>query len=116
MPAGSRSSSLSSLSSVDFANDEVPIAEASLSKVEQEKKADFEVVIDNKLSPATSGGEEYALFPEAEDKEVVNEGEGDEAGTMQPDEEIVPDHWYNGGRIPVFKPVSTSQSRFLFFF
>jgi len=80
----------------------------------QKNQADFEVVINSKLSPAASGSaEEYESFQEekeAEGKEAATEngGEMDAEGNVVDDEEIAPDHYYGGGKIPVFKPVSTS--------
>lgn len=81
----------------------------------QKNQADFEVVIDSKLSPAASGSaKEYELFQEEKEtgeKEAATENgdEMDAEGNVVDDEEIVPDHYYGGGKIPVFKPVSTSE-------
>ena len=114
MPPRSRSSSLSSLSSVESEDENTFNARISENTKMQKNQTDFEVVIDSKLSSAASGSaEEYESFQEekeAEGKEAAtkNRDEMDAEGNVV-DEEIVPDHYYGGGKIPVFKPVSTSE-------
>jgi len=115
MPPRSRSSSLSSLSSVESESGSAFNARISSNAKTQKNQADFEVVIDSKLSSAASGStEEYESFQEEKEAEG-NEpatGNGDEIdaeGGVVDDGEIVPAYYYGGGKIPVFKPVSTSE-------
>ncbi len=51
------------------------------------------------LTPPTSEDLENKAGSSSELSDVEMEGEGE-------DEEIFPDHYYGGGKIPVFKPVS----------
>lgn len=53
---------------------------------------------DSELSELEPESEEPSVEPKAEPK-VENI-----------EEEIVPDHYYEGGKVPVFKPVSVPQS------
>lgn len=70
-------------------------------------ETDFKVVIENKFSP-TSGTVEYeSFFSEGEDPAKNDETVQTEAGV---EDDIVPDHYYGDGKIPVFKPVSSSMT------
>lgn len=82
-------------------------------EVVEEKKTEpnFEVVIDRKLSPAAAGdGTDYESFLEEKDSTAETEADVKVEGlAVEDEEEIVPDHYYGSGKIPVFKPVSTSE-------
>ena len=105
---------MSSLSSVD--SDDEKIFNATLpdnSKTLKKKEPSFEVVIDTKLSRAASGRAEYESFAEETKSTTENSEEEVKAGenaveseVKEDDEEILPDHYYGGGKVPVFKPVS----------
>lgn len=53
------------------------------------------------------------LTPPASEEADKHDDSGSELSELElePDEsaEIVPDHYYDGGRVPVFKPVSTHE-------
>jgi len=54
----------------------------------------LEVVVEKRSSPAAvEESNTYEKFPEVDDC------------IEQEDEPILPDHYYDGGKIPVFKPV-----------
>ena len=58
-----------------------------------------------------SGSELSELEPE----ESVEEPEVEPQIKEEIEEEIVPDHYYEGGKVPVFKPVSNAQNIDIFF-
>ncbi|KAF8468304.1 hypothetical protein BDZ91DRAFT_793174 [Kalaharituber pfeilii] len=113
MPSASRSPSLSSLSSEDFIDDDTINARAPGNSNSQKG---FEVVIDKKTSPKASGDAEYESFPD--DRETKLNTDGEEVArrnSQEEEEEIVPDHWYGGGKIPVFKPTMKQFESFKYF-
>lgn len=64
--------------------------------------------LDPKAAPAS---DEPAVKQEEEQvKEEPTEEEKMEEEKMEEEEEIEPDHYYGGGKVPVFKPVSASLS------
>ena len=109
MSSGSRSSSLSSLSSVDFEDDSILFNRRLSDRAKHLKKeTDFKVVIENNFSPESGTVEYESFFSEAEDTAKNGEMVQTEEHGVE-DDEIVPDHYYGNGKIPVFKPVSSSM-------
>ena len=86
----------------------------------QPEKSSFEIVIDTKNSPNQGAPGEYGTYSVddslvLEEKMDVDCESGDNpvvAGAPvdenEVEEEILPDHWWADGQIPVFKPVSDS--------